>query len=554
MELIGVLSAGVRGAENGTVEIYERGTSTLAELFTSAEGDGGYVPTAGLALDSHGGVETYCELSVDCIAFDSTGQVVRRFTQMHAAANVEVRSQSFTGTDYTTGASAASNPVDAATVFNRWLTSAGTLDWNVLIDGASTTLQNAFASFAGMFFNVKAPVYGAKGDSATNDTSAIQAAIAAAALVSGVVFFPPGTYRITSALTIPEGVSLMGCSSYGSYIVIDHATANGLVFSAQSTIVRLRATYVFGLNVGPFQDNSGKHVAVESGSDVIFFGCSFGASLLPNTTGQCVSISNAATRVTFVSCQFLTNGAAASHIQSLASGYITAIGCRFVHGGGTFNGTCVRASGGGQIVGCTFDLSAVAVGASAGIVLDVEPPCVIVGSRIVNPGVPTVIVSRGATVGSTAAGAMEFGLLVPSNILPPTFLAVARAASNHEGSWFTSRETRRGYETNNSANMSVPANHYGTYEVRRTNNGNQTLTFDSPIAPGLAFTLVYNNDHGAGGGTITPSAETKGLANFAVNANRASLVFYRSYENAAAGGAAGSYYWGYVTTTANVTL
>jgi len=48
-------------------------------------------------------------------------------------------------------------------------------------------------------YNVKA--YGAIGNGSTDDTSAIQSAINAATITGGVVYFPNGTYRITSSLT-----------------------------------------------------------------------------------------------------------------------------------------------------------------------------------------------------------------------------------------------------------------------------------------------------------------------------------------------------------------
>jgi F5/8 type C domain/Pectate lyase superfamily protein len=54
--------------------------------------------------------------------------------------------------------------------------------------------------------------YGAKGDSTTDDTDAVKKAIAAVATSGGTVFFPPGEYRITSALTVPTGVELRGVS------------------------------------------------------------------------------------------------------------------------------------------------------------------------------------------------------------------------------------------------------------------------------------------------------------------------------------------------------
>lgn len=55
--------------------------------------------------------------------------------------------------------------------------------------------------------------YGAKGDGATDDTAAIQAAINAA---PGDVVFPPGVYRCASGLSIPNGVRLRGLCQPGA--------------------------------------------------------------------------------------------------------------------------------------------------------------------------------------------------------------------------------------------------------------------------------------------------------------------------------------------------
>lgn len=46
--------------------------------------------------------------------------------------------------------------------------------------------------------------YGALGDGTTDDTTAVQAAITAAAVNGGTVFFPPGTYRCNGQLVIPN--------------------------------------------------------------------------------------------------------------------------------------------------------------------------------------------------------------------------------------------------------------------------------------------------------------------------------------------------------------
>lgn len=65
---------------------------------------------------------------------------------------------------------------------------------------------------------------GAKGDGITDDTAAIQAAINAAKLKHGTVFLPPGTYLISSALTIYLGVHLVGASRFGTTL---QASATG---------------------------------------------------------------------------------------------------------------------------------------------------------------------------------------------------------------------------------------------------------------------------------------------------------------------------------------
>ena len=63
--------------------------------------------------------------------------------------------------------------------------------------------------FGGQLFNVKA--YGAKGDGVTDDTKAINAAIAALPSGGGRVFFPRGNYIISSVINIlAHGVWLVG--------------------------------------------------------------------------------------------------------------------------------------------------------------------------------------------------------------------------------------------------------------------------------------------------------------------------------------------------------
>lgn len=79
-------------------------------------------------------------------------------------------------------------------------------------------------------FNVKD--YGAVGDGVNNDTSAINAAVTAASN-NGIIFFPKGAYKVTSAIVIPNGSSLIfrGEGS-GSFVF---GNFNGFIFDNLSS-------------------------------------------------------------------------------------------------------------------------------------------------------------------------------------------------------------------------------------------------------------------------------------------------------------------------------
>lgn len=66
--------------------------------------------------------------------------------------------------------------------------------------------------------------FGAVGDGTTNDTAAIQAAINATP-AGQVLFFPVGTYLVTSKLTVLEDIRLIGTGELGSVIVAQHTVA-----------------------------------------------------------------------------------------------------------------------------------------------------------------------------------------------------------------------------------------------------------------------------------------------------------------------------------------
>jgi hypothetical protein len=92
------------------------------------------------------------------------------------------------------------------------------------LTGAVATTQHAWHE--AQIVNVKTD-FGAVGDGSTNDTAAIQAALDALEGTGGIIFFPPGTYKITSALVIYQEITLIGCGRGVSIITSAH-TGNGI--------------------------------------------------------------------------------------------------------------------------------------------------------------------------------------------------------------------------------------------------------------------------------------------------------------------------------------
>jgi hypothetical protein len=86
--------------------------------------------------------------------------------------------------------------------------------------------------------------YGAVGDASTDDTAAIQTAInllTSASYTGGILYFPPGFYRVTAPLTITKGITVLGsgigtASGAGNSggTVIRSTAAAGDVFTVSS--------------------------------------------------------------------------------------------------------------------------------------------------------------------------------------------------------------------------------------------------------------------------------------------------------------------------------
>jgi hypothetical protein len=86
-------------------------------------------------------------------------------------------------------------------------------------------------------YNVKA--YGAKGDGVADDTVAIKTAVTAAQAAGGRVYLPPGTYNISSAISLSDNASLQGGGAGVSVIRVTSAGVNAVVADGK-TLVTLR--------------------------------------------------------------------------------------------------------------------------------------------------------------------------------------------------------------------------------------------------------------------------------------------------------------------------
>ncbi|MBR7834180.1 hypothetical protein KDL01_12970 [Actinospica durhamensis] len=109
---------------------------------------------------------------------------------------------------------------------------------------ASVERASAAATGTAGWYDVT--TYGAKGDGATNsgadDSAAIQAAMTDAATAGGgVVYFPPGTYRVLTPLQGASGVRLLGAHSSSSAILTN---------SASTPVLLMDGSFISGMEIG----------------------------------------------------------------------------------------------------------------------------------------------------------------------------------------------------------------------------------------------------------------------------------------------------------------
>lgn len=151
-------------------------------------------------------------------------------------------------------------------------------------DGTGDPLRTAFQKINQSLrdtFNVK--YYGAKGDGATDDTAAIQAAINAAVAANGQVFSDGSTYKISSGLTLDCGHAAW----IGAGTRIDAGTMTSgyaiQVYSSAANIYERERNFMNGITGVSFNGNRVAgvhgllygHATFSGNDDITLQGCSF---------------------------------------------------------------------------------------------------------------------------------------------------------------------------------------------------------------------------------------------------------------------------------------
>lgn len=501
MHLIQSLASGIVGAANGRATLLKRGSSTPVTYYLDFEATQPVTGTAsGIALDANGAAIIYVNEITTVTVLDVNGAQIRQFTAADEAPAVEVISQSFTGTSYSDGSSGTGKPTTLQVVLDAWLTSAGSPDFKVTASGVVTTIQAAIASITGLFFSVKA--YGAIGDGAADDGAAITAAIAAAAATpgpGGIVFFPPGKYRSTTAITVSGGVSVWGCGATASQLSFDSAVlANGLIFPGGGG-----GQQCLGLLVTTINSNYTGNLVLWSGGQLTIADCLLGGSA--TTKGKLISATanglDKGTHCVVERCQF-SNNADVSLVTQTGTGRLSIRNSGFSTYAGAYNQNIVNTLDGVLVDNCLFDASAATSGTMGYIGYTATGSwggCVFVNNRFRSSvATVTALVRTGGIdqndcyEGGNSFGDNAAGLVTPygSSIGFNSLVSSALAHGHH------SRIGRVFCIASDAATLSVPSDQYDSVFITRTSNVTQTLNFAKGI-PGDKLMLMVQQTGGA---------------------------------------------------------
>lgn len=235
---------------SGRVWLYQPGTTTVQTVYSNA--DATATATNPATLDASGKATIYVRSPVRVLVQDSAGTTVSDTTYYTGTAeSVGVANAGFTGINHTTLATEAGGDTNLNAVLTSAFASCGGVDFKYKESNGATA--RPFQSVVrGIQVSVKD--FGAAGDGLADDTTAVQAAVnRVAALGGGIVYFDPGTYKVSAAITLSSktGVNFLGA---GNGVSVIRNTAAGSALSLTScssfTIEKLGITHSSSSAVG----------------------------------------------------------------------------------------------------------------------------------------------------------------------------------------------------------------------------------------------------------------------------------------------------------------
>lgn len=210
--------------------------------------------------------------------------------------------------------------------------SLGGTDGNIKVVGAGAIGRSAQSKLSEQL-SVKD--FGAKGDGIADDTAAIRAALAAAAtLGTFFVLIPFGSYVVTSTITVPLGVSIVG---QGSPSLIDTAGSVTplVIMSGVTGGISGGIQSISGVQFTPGAQVTGSAISV-TGNAVVISSCVFGSSAF-NTYSNPIKTGPSNQFVTIAQCNITYQGGAAARglVLSTTGGDVRVLNNAFNPASGT---------------------------------------------------------------------------------------------------------------------------------------------------------------------------------------------------------------------------
>lgn len=507
MHLVSALTAGIKGAENGSATFTLRGTGTPTTVFRDFEGQDPVSSGEAIALDANGGVEIYVDVLTTVTVQSSLGLDVREFVAGYSAPGIELRSVAFTGQAYDDGSGqtikGTAQPTTLQAIADRWLDVNKGPDWKVPDgSGGFISIPDALASITGLFVNPMASAFGAIGDGANNDLPALDAATLVAAAINGTIVLAHGRFRTVDTWVIPANVNVFGLGANSATIAIDNAAnAPAIQISAPPAPSVFRSQKIENFGISADQANSGTVIEVAD-PGLILRDIIIGADD-DNFTGLMVvpTSGDADDHLHLEGCRFNINSVGNIFaIGDLAyTGELRVSGCYMRLGDG-FTGSGIRGAT-GSIESCTFDNTINTASGSRNINVDDSAFCAIFGNHFTD--------TAGAGTSAITIGALATGLMrEAANTTDGDTRPIDTGVTSPEESLVHVPSVRRRRNVNGSGTDLVldiiDTDVFDYSYVPRTVNTNFSFTLNGVVLDGHRYVVVIRNTTGSNINNVTP--------------------------------------------------